>query len=617
MLDIEPKPKPFWRLNIAAKSRQILLRIGFVSLVLNLLILTSPIYMIQVYDRVLSSQSTDTLLLLTIVMVALFGLYGFLFTLRDRLFNRWGVWIVGVFSDEALRQDIDRSRDAGATSLRSNQDLRRIGDFILGPMKQIIDLPFAPIFLIVAFIIHPAFPVFSVLTIIALGLSAYGKRRAVDAVGGQFQGVGVESGALLEQSVWQADILQTLGMQRMVRHRLSLSRRSVFSSMLMGRDKGGVYDGLDQWIRNSSQSLTIGLAAFLVILGDISPGLLLAASVIHGKSIAPFGSFFTAWPRLKELRMVLERFDAGIKSPSEAPTLDEDTVYTHYNRVSGDILAVADVQLSGGKSAPAVLKDISFRLNGGEVLMVLGAPASGPDALCAAIAGQCDVDAGYIGWRGHSITSYDPETRGQHIGYVGSSAMLFSGTVGSNIARFDSEATPGDVEAAAVAAGCHEMIMALPQGYDTVLGDYGSGISPSLKNLIAWARALYGSPELVILNRPPLATDPETKAPFLASLMRLRETGVAILINASDQHLMMLADTVMELRDGKIVRYQPRQDFIRAQRLQQIADLRNSDDFDDDDEDDDDDFEDDDLDDDGVADHEALSNPVKQGDKHD
>jgi len=578
--------------QLLARSRPIVLRIAFVSLILNLLLLTSPLYMIQVYDRVLSSRSIETLIILTLMMAFAFALYGVLYALRDHLLNRWGIWVVGFHSENAFKRDLQASLESGRASTQSEKDLAKLGNFVSGPLKQLIDVPFAPIFMMVAFLIHPLFFVLGIVTILLMAFTTYLRRINFNKIAARRPLDHMVADTLRAESLKFGALVRMLGMQDNVARSIFARKNIGMEHMLHARDQNGSFDGVDHWIKMTSQSMAIGLAAYLVILGELSPALLLAASIVHGKSISPFAVLFKSSKNISEIRGLLERLD----EISDAEQAEEPPKNSYHRGGEQISLSAIDLSLKAPNEIEYLIANISFDAAPGSLTLVTynGQPA--PMVLLQVVAGFLEPDNGHVLWRGQSVSRLGRASLGLHVGYVSNSAQFLIGSIRDNISRFDPDATDARVEQAAADAGCLDLIKRLPHGFDTKLVNSGVALPDVMLHAIAWARALYVQPDFLIIDRSPLIENPHFSEFFLNSLRAAKERGAVIIVHGKPSDYMQLADTVLLVENGKLTKNQTIKQFLTAHTLALLA--REDDDFDDDDVDDayeDDAFYDDDF----------------------
>jgi ATP-binding cassette subfamily C protein len=540
--------------------RSHLLGVGVFSGLLNLLFIVPMLYMLQVYDRVVPTRGSGTLLMLTAVLLAGLATLAALDWVRSRLLVRASLRLEHELAGPLLGATLARTeRPMDAIVRQPMRDFDTLRQALTGPsLLALCDAPWAPIYIIISTIIHPALGL--------LGLIGGGTLATVAWLNERATGSGLRGAteaahrayASQEQVLASAENVRALGMrdamvQRHVGERtamLALQTRAGFSS--------SNYLAVSKFLRLTLQSLALGLGAWLAIDNRISAGGIFAASFLAGRALQPIEQVLAAWPSLVRAggayRKLSELLDSA--APSVATTvLPEPT-----GRVRVE-------QVTVGRSAETrILTNVSINLEPGEVVTIIGPSGAGKSTLMRVLAGALRPDAGLVRIDGARFADWDPDRIGAFIGYLPQSLSLFAGTVKENIARFatDRSATTIDqqVVAAAQAALAHDMILQLPNGYDTMLDWEGQGLSAGQAQRIALARALFRDPPILLLDEPNSHLDGDGEAQLLKTITGAKARGTATAIIAHRLSVLSVSDKILVMRDGKVEAFDDRDDVI-------------------------------------------------------
>lgn len=515
------------------------------SLGINLLVLASPIYMLQVFDRVLTSGRFETLLFLTLIAgIAVFAM-GVIETARGRFLARVGGWLEQRLSGEVIRSALT-ARLMGGGSTQPLRDLATLRSTLSSPaVNSVIDAPWVPAFIVIIWLMHPM-----------LGLIALGAAIALYAVGllnemvcrkalGRAGQLSIAAMQSVDSGLRNAEVVRAMGMLPALLGRYRRTSSQSQSAHRKAVDRGAGIIGLSKSLRFFVQILILGGGAWLVLRGELTSGGMIAASILLGRALAPVDQSIGAWKQLVAARDAwkrLTRLLSRVPPESRGMQLPEPK----------GALACEDVTLVLPGSNRAVLRNISFELAPGEVLGLMGPSAAGKSALCRIMTGTWKPTGGRARLDGADISTWHPEELGPHIGYLPQDIELFGGTVAENIARLslnpDSEAV---VEAARL-AGAHDMILSLPQGYDTEVGESGSFLSGGQRQRIGLARAFYGKPKLVVLDEPNASLDLAGEKALDEAIQAAKNWGAAIVLVAHQLRVLRAADKIMLIRDGRI-----------------------------------------------------------------
>ena len=536
--------------------------IGFVllfSAVLNLLYLAPSIYMLQVYDRVLTSGGILTLIYLSLVLVAALGTLAFLDGSRVRLLAAMAKRLDRIVSPHVLRAALQREGRAAAGAAQPLREFDTLRSALTGqPALAAVDAPWTPIYIAVCFIIHPAIGALALFGGILLVAIAYVNQVAMhrnlhaneQATGAMYQLQAADSA--------QGETARALGMhEALVRRQLNTRHAMTEATHKAGRS-GAVYSSSTRFLRLLLQSASLGLGAYLAINQQISSGAIIAASILTSRAFAPLELIVGAWRQFEQGRGAYRILTDVLK------TQEGQRDFTQLPAPQANI----SVEGVGVRTMDRILLNgISFRMNPGMIVGVIGPSGAGKTTLMRIVAGAANPDAGTVRIDGAKLTDWPTEKLGRHIGYLPQDVALFAGTIGDNIARFEDRANPGVDEAiveAAKAAGVHELVLTLSQGYDTEIDPNGRGLSEGQAQRVALARALYRKPMLLVLDEPNAHLDSDGEIALITALKEARDRNAAALVVAHRTNFMSIADALLVIRDGKIEMYGPR-DQVMAQ----------------------------------------------------
>ena len=540
--------------------RRALFGTAIISLVLNLLGLTGPFYMLQVYDRVIPSQSVPTLVALSIFALVLFAFSGLLDVLRVRILARFaGIVdaslterVFGVIAGAPLKLKL------GGDILRPAQDLDQIRLFLAGPGPvTFFDLPWLPVYLAACFFLHPAIGWLATGTLallLALNFAASFQTRKPTAV--QAAELSARN-AIGEDASRNAEILVALGMHARAAGRWNEAADAAAEAQRRTGDIAGLYSGLSKTIRQVVQSASLGLGAYLVVEGSLSGGAIIAGSIIVARALAPVEQLVANWRGLLSAQQSWKRLQRAFAA---FPQQEERTALPPPSRsLSVEGLYVGPP--AGGQRL--TVQNVSFRLEAGTVLGIIGPSASGKSSLVRAITGAWPVMRGKVCLDGASLDQWSAEARSRHVGYMPQLSDFFAGTIAENIARLDRNADPAAIVAAAKAAGAHDMIVALADGYETRLGAGGESLSAGQRQRVALARALYGDPFLVVLDEPNSNLDAEGEQALAAALRGVRARGGIAIVVAHRDSVLAVLDRLLIMDQGAVKAFGPRDEIIK------------------------------------------------------
>ncbi len=532
--------------------RKTFVHVGVFSLFINLIMLVPPLYMLQVYDRVLASRSHETLLLLTLVLGWMFLTMGVLEYVRSRILIRFSARM-----DHELNSRIYRTlmrlalRDPERAGYQPLSDLTVVRQFMAGNGTfAFFDTPWIPIYLGVLFLFDPLFGWFALFAAIVLSILALTNEFSTRKLQGQAND---EQGAAASMAVSQmrnAEVLHAMGMGDNLQERWIEKHRKSVRAMSSAADRAGVWLNLSKTLRLLFQSLMLGLGAWLAINNQVTAGMVIAGSILMGRALAPIDQLIGSWKGFTNARQSFVRLDELLKS---MPDLKRRLSLPEPD---GDIKVENAVLIPPSGKVP-VLKGISFQLRPGEMLVIVGGSAAGKSSLVRAVLGLWPLAAGSVKLDGAEIDHWNRDELGRWVGYLPQDVELFEGTVAENIARFGKLNDKRIVKAARV-AGVDDMIRALPQGYETQIGPRGLILSGGQRQRIGLARAVYGKPRIIVLDEPNANLDEAGERALANACKYLKHRGITLILVSHRRHILGLADKILSLKEGRQHLFGPR-----------------------------------------------------------
>lgn len=524
---------------------------------INLLMLVPSIYMLQVYDRVVTTGSHVTLTMLTLVTAFLFLVMGGLEWVRSQILIRTGAKLDVMLNrrlfDAVFKQTLLSGGKLGSAQPLS--DLLSLRQFLTGPgLFAFFDAPWMPVYLALLFIFHPSFGFFAVFNAVVLSILTALTEKTTKPELNKANRAAIEASQYVTKNLRNAEIIESMGMLANVRQRWMEKNNEVLSLQAEASGKASVLSNASKVFRMLSQSLALGLGALLVLEQEISSGLMVAGSILMGRALAPIDQMTSLWKSFVSAREAYDRLNQLLLQIPARP----DTMPLPAPR--GHLRVESAVVVPPGTTTP-VIKGISLDLPAGNLLAIVGPSAAGKSTLARALLGIWAPRSGAIRLDGADIAAWDREELGPYIGYLPQDIELFDGTISENIARFG-EIDPVKVVRAAQDAGVHEMILRLPNGYDTVIGGLGGVLSGGQMQRIALARALYGGPVLIVLDEPNSNLDDQGEAALQQALINLKRRGATAIVVSHRMNLLTLMDGIMVLQDGLIAAIGPRQDIL-------------------------------------------------------
>ena len=517
------------------------------STLVNLLMLVGPIFMLQTYDRVLPSRSISTLVGLLLIAMVLLMMQAAVDIMRSRLLTR-----MAEAFDEAMREEIFGSMHHTAITrsdydgLQIIRDLDAVRGFISGSgLIAICDLPWTPLYILVCAAFHPLMGLAVALGAAALGLITVAAEIFSREPTQSLVGLASSRRLLAETAYHHADVVQALGMNRRMAELWSERTEAYLSAQRRTSDLTGAFGSASRLLRMILQSAVLALGAWLVINQQATAGVMLAATILSIRALAPIELAIANWRSFISSRASLQRLSESLAAKPVKPKL---TPLPAPRRQ----LRVASLTLTAPRSDTIVLHDVSFGVQAGSAIAVVGPSGSGKSTLARALVGVGRPVRGVIRIDGAALAQWDPVALGPSIGFLPQDVVLFRGTVAQNISRFAATPDPDRLIAAADEAEVHEMILRLPKGYETEVGDGGLMLSGGQRQRIALARALYGDPFLVVLDEPNSNLDSEGERALLRAVGRVRARGGIVVVIAHRQTLIGAVDHLLVLNEGRM-----------------------------------------------------------------
>src|SRR5690554_2965983 len=534
------------------------------SCVINIIGLTPALYMLQVYDRVLASNNETTLLMLTLLVVGLYGLSGMLEFARASVLIRVGNRFDMMLNERVFTAAFERNlRKLGGNPSQAIHDLTNLRQFLTGnALFAFFDAPWTPIYIAVTFMVHPLLGFITLGGSVVLFALAWLTNVVTQKPLAEANQASIAAGAFANNHLRNAEVIEAMGMLPGLRQRWFSQHQRVLGLQTLASDRNAHISTVTRFVRISLQSLILGAGALLVIEGSITAGMMIVCSILMGKALQPVELAIGTWKQAISTRGAYHRLDEMLQSaPPRGETLSLPA--------PAGALALENVYAAAPGMQTTILKGLTFNIAPGEVVGVIGPSASGKSTLARLLVGVWQARAGTVRLDGADIFQWNKDELGPHVGYLPQDIELFEGTIAENIARF-AEPDSALVIDAAKRAGVHDMILHLPQGYDTPLGVDGASLSGGQKQRIALARAIYGNPRLIVLDEPNSNLDDVGEAALVATVKDLKERGATVVLITHRMSVLNAVDKLLVLRDGALTMYGARDEVLKALRQQQL-----------------------------------------------
>ena len=540
------------------KAKKSILMAGLFSMFINLLMLVPPLYMLQLYDRVLTSRSESTLYMLTLIVIVLFVTMGLLEVVRSRVLIKFGNRFANILSNRIFESTFElANKKPEAASSRLMGDFTQLRQFLTGNgLFAFFDAPWIPIYIIVLFMFHVYFGIFAIFAAIILVaitiLNEYTTKEKMDNA----NTLNRDSMMQLEANIRNAEVINAMGMKTNVRKKWEEKYFGFLNAQNDASNKAGIWSNLSKTLRMFFQSMILGLGAYLAVNMELSAGMMIAGSIIMGRALAPLDLMIATWKGFSGARMSYKRIDQLLKD------FPKNKEYMELPAPKG-FISVEGVYAKPPASNKYTLENLNFSINKGDILGVIGASAAGKSTLARIILGVWPVQIGTVRIDGADISQWDREHLGKYIGYLPQDIELFAGTISENIARFN-EVDSQKVIEAAMKAGVHEMILRLPEGYDTVIGSGAVVLSGGQRQRIGLARAIYDNPVFVVLDEPNSNLDEQGELALLKTVEELKQSGTTVVIITHRPNILKVTNKILIMNSGKIERYASTEEILGA-----------------------------------------------------
>jgi len=538
---------------------------GVFSLFINILLLTSPVYMLQIYDRVLASRNETTLVVLSISAMALFVVYSVLETLRSRVLVRIGANLDAKLSGRVFQAAFKSSMvRPGMGSAQSIRDLDTIREFLTGSgLFAFFDAPWLPIYMFACFLIHPLLGAVSLIGGALLFALAVVQELATRKTQTEAGAAAINASRTMENSLRNVEAIGAMGMMPAMLDRWQERRQKMLLLQALASDRAGSILALSKLVRIGLQTAILGFGAYLVIKTEITGGLMIASSIMMGKALAPIEMAVASWRQLLNARTSYSRLNGMLAA------IPADKTHMPLPAPQGALELERVIAAPPGSNIP-VIKGIGFRVAPGDILGIIGPSAAGKSSLARLIVGVWQAHSGVVRIDGSDIQTWDKDRLGPHIGYLPQDIELFEGSIAENIARFGVVDSDAVIEAARM-AGVHDMILQLPQGYDTMIGVGGMTLSGGQRQRVGLARALYKNPALIVLDEPNSNLDRDGEAALARTLAELKVKKRTTLVITHRPNILASVDYIMVMNAGQAESFGARDEVLGKYMRPQAA----------------------------------------------
>src|SRR6056297_547898 len=527
----------------------------------NLLMFVGPLYMLQIYDRVLSSRNEMTLVMLSLIAVGMLACYGLLELVRSRLLVRAGSQFDDVISNPVFHRVVQQqTANPSSNSQVMLRDVDKVRDFITGQgLLAFFDAPWVPLFLALCFAFHPWLGLVALsgaVIIFSLALiNELSTREALKDAGEASQG----ANHFVSTTMQNAEVIRALGMEKSLTKRWQKQHDTMLEHQSKASNRVGTIMATSKFVRMSLQVAILGTGAYLAIHQVISPGIMIAASIIMSRALSPVEQSVGHWKQFVNARSAHGRLKKLFDSVAE------ENPRTELPEPKGH-LAVDKLFAAVPGTREPLLRGISFSVEPGEVLAIIGPSGSGKSSLVRHLVGAMEPAAGTVRLDGTEMKHWDPDQLGRYLGYLPQDVKLFGGSVGENISRFDDSAQDVDIVAAATLSGAHDMVQKLSNGYETDVGDGGTMLSGGQRQRVGLARAVYKYPSLIVLDEPNSNLDNVGEQALVTCIQELKKMGKTVILVTHKAGLLSLSDKTLMLRDGQVERFAPTEEFFQQQK---------------------------------------------------
>jgi len=532
--------------------------VGVFSLVANLLMLTPTLYMLQVYDRVLQSRSELTLLVLTILMIGLFGVLAFAEWLRSRLLVR-----IGVRLDEQLNSMVFRAsfssflNNAHNNTVRSFSDLTTIRQFLTGSgIIALFDLPWTPVYIVVMFLLHPLIGILGLLFAAIQAVSAWKGSSLNASIIQQANEASIDASAYLQGKLRNIEPVHAMGMTMPLRERWTERHAYALNGSSAQQDRQQRQQSITKFIRYTMQSITLGAGALLVLNGEVSTGAMIAGNVLMSRALAPLDMMVSTWKQFIQARYGFYRLESLLENYTPPSNVSQS------QDLRGE-LKVDNLSATARQGSVPILHGLTTTFRAGELVAITGPSGSGKSTFARCLLGIWPETSGTVLIDSIPVQEWDRSILGPHIGYLPQDVELFDGSFAENIARFN-EVDSELVIKASTMTGIHDMILRFPKGYDTLIGMGGGFLSGGQRQRVALARALYADPSIIVLDEPNANLDEIGEKALNQALRNMADAGKTVVMITHRPSVLTLVDRIIVMHEGHISHDGPRDEVLKA-----------------------------------------------------
>ena len=534
-------------------------------MVVNILVLAGPLYMLQVFDRVLTSRSTDTLMMLTVICVTALLTMALIEMVRSRITVTLSAWLDKSLSSTLFEGAVFRAlAKNSAPSTQGLRDIRTMRGFISSPqLFAFFDAPWAPLFIFIMFMLHPYLGLVALAGAIILFILALLNETVTRRPAAEDGGANIAAMSITDATVRNADAVSAMGMMPALSGRWQEAAARSRASQALAEKRTAIIVATSKSARMVLQMMILGIGAWLAVAGEVTPGVMIAGSILMSRALAPVEQAIGGWRMMLGARQAYSRVREHLLTQPVVPTSME------LPAPQGN-LSVAGVSFMVDGQREPILRNVSFSLTAGESMAMIGPSGSGKSTLAKLLLGNLAPKAGHVRLDGMDVSTWSPNELGPHCGYLPQDIELFSGSVKDNIARMG-EPVAEHVITAAQLAGCHELILALPGGYETQIGDQGGSLSGGTRQRIGLARALYGNPRFVVLDEPNSNLDGQGESALAGALVALKTSQATVVIIGHRQSTLEHADKVLMLKDGAVQAFGTKNEVLEQLGLKSNA----------------------------------------------
>lgn len=523
--------------------------------IINLLLLAPSWYMLEVYDRVLTSRDINTLIGLSIIVLFLYFLFGLLERYRGLILIEISEAIDREITPKIYESILDVTKKNNQKNRATLNDLNNVKAFLTGqPILSFLDAPWFFIYILMIYLLSPGMGIIALLSVIILFSLAYLNQRLTTSKLESAQVSANDERIIVTNSISSLDSIFIMGMRLPIKNQLRITRVNYLASLLIASSRAVNFSALTKFSRTVIQSLILGYGAYLAVDNQITGGMIIAGSILLGRTLSPIEGIINSWKQLNDFRKSYKLLsDLFVNSKHKAYTIV-------LGPPSGEI-QLKDVELRLRSKGELTLHKVNLKIYAGESVAIIGASGAGKTSLLKVIAGIYQPTHGQVLLDGSNLAYRDMDELGKYFGYLGQNTDLLNGKISLNIARFGEVNSEKILDAAKV-CGAHEMIIGLPEGYETMLGDFGYGLSEGQKRKLGIARALYGDPNVVFLDEPGNGLDETSLGKVVSMINNLKDKNKTLIYTTHNSKLVELADKVILLVDGKVSMYGPRKEVL-------------------------------------------------------